>query len=91
MQSNSLESFGLSQSKWTVELIPDDDDLLSSILVGRRSSAHKMKPTPALLELISSKCPGLDSMLMPLKGRLSTELFYMHNETYGVSGTKICA
>lgn len=32
MQSNSLESFGLSLSKPTVESIPDDDDLLSSIL-----------------------------------------------------------
>lgn len=32
MQSKSLESFGLSGSKQTVESIPDDDDLLSSIL-----------------------------------------------------------
>lgn len=32
MQSNSFESFGLSQSKRTVESVPDDDDLLSSIL-----------------------------------------------------------
>ncbi|KAK4796401.1 hypothetical protein SAY86_028727 [Trapa natans] len=57
MQSNSLEFFGWSQSKRTVELVPDDDDLLSSILVGRMSSVLKMKPTPAPLGLISSKRP----------------------------------
>lgn len=43
---NSDESFAKPQSKRTAEYIPDDDDLLSSILVGRKSSILKMKPTP---------------------------------------------
>ncbi|XP_031381582.1 sister chromatid cohesion 1 protein 4 isoform X1 [Punica granatum] len=148
MQSNSLETFGLSQSKRTGESIPDDDDLLSSILVGRRSSVLKMKPTPAPLEVISSKRPRMsqrasaskrkvlidETMVLlgdmirqqlmstedlrrvrkkapctlseisviqrqfledeifgePTLAGLSRELFYMHKETYDVSGTKVC-
>ncbi|XP_017977177.1 PREDICTED: sister chromatid cohesion 1 protein 4 [Theobroma cacao] len=43
---NSVESFGRPRSRRTAESVPDDDDLLSSILVGRRSSVFKMKPTP---------------------------------------------
>ncbi|KAK8660246.1 hypothetical protein V6N13_051179 [Hibiscus sabdariffa] len=43
---NSVESFGRPQSQRTAESVPDDDDFLSSILVGRRSSVFKMKPTP---------------------------------------------
>ncbi|TYH91826.1 hypothetical protein ES332_A13G140400v1 [Gossypium tomentosum] len=43
---NSVESFRRPQFR-TAESIPDDDDLLSSILVGR-SSVFKMKATPAL-------------------------------------------
>ncbi|XVF41407.1 hypothetical protein PTKIN_Ptkin01aG0277500 [Pterospermum kingtungense] len=50
---NSVESFGRPQSKRTTESVPDDDDLLSSILVGRKSSVFKMKPTP--LEVASMK------------------------------------
>lgn len=43
---NSVESLGMAHSKRTKEPVPDDNDLLSSILVGRRSSVLKMKPTP---------------------------------------------
>ncbi|XP_028120717.1 sister chromatid cohesion 1 protein 4 isoform X2 [Camellia sinensis] len=43
---NSVESLGMAHSKRTKESVPDDNDLLSSILVGRRSSVLKMKPTP---------------------------------------------
>ncbi|GMP21646.1 hypothetical protein CsSME_00000004 [Camellia sinensis var. sinensis] len=43
---NSVESLGMVHSKRTKESVPDDNDLLSSILVGRRSSVLKMKPTP---------------------------------------------
>ncbi|XVE90698.1 hypothetical protein DITRI_Ditri20bG0097800 [Diplodiscus trichospermus] len=50
---NSVESFGRPQSRRTAESVPDDDDLLSSILVGR-SSVFKMKPTPPL-EVVSMK------------------------------------
>ncbi|OMO50173.1 hypothetical protein CCACVL1_30584 [Corchorus capsularis] len=51
---NSVESFGRPRSRRTAESVPDDDDLLSSILVGRRSSVFKMKPTPPL-EVVSMK------------------------------------
>ncbi|KAF5726326.1 putative cohesin subunit rad21 [Tripterygium wilfordii] len=51
----SVESFGLITSKRTAETIPDDDDLLSSILVGRKSSVMKMKPTPLAPEVASMK------------------------------------
>ncbi|XP_021289042.1 sister chromatid cohesion 1 protein 4 isoform X2 [Herrania umbratica] len=51
---NSVESFGRPRSRRTAESVPDDDDLLSSILVGRRSSVFKMKPTPPL-EVASMK------------------------------------
>ncbi|XWS58903.1 hypothetical protein CRYUN_Cryun08bG0074400 [Craigia yunnanensis] len=50
---NSVESFGRPKSRRTAESVPDDDDLLSSILVGR-SSVFKMKPTPPL-EVASMK------------------------------------
>ncbi|KAL5773806.1 hypothetical protein ACOSQ2_013730 [Xanthoceras sorbifolium] len=52
---NSSESFGVTRAKRTSESIPDDDDLLSSILVGRRSSVLKMKPTPLAPEVASRK------------------------------------
>ncbi|CAB4316151.1 unnamed protein product [Prunus armeniaca] len=52
---NSVESFGEARGKRTAESIPDDDDLLSSILVGRRSSVLKMKPTPLAPDIICSK------------------------------------
>ncbi|KAL4325860.1 hypothetical protein GQ457_11G005620 [Hibiscus cannabinus] len=44
---NSVESFGRPQSRRTADSVPGDDDLLSSILVGR-TSVFKMKPTPPL-------------------------------------------
>ncbi|KAE8673120.1 Sister chromatid cohesion 1 protein 4, putative isoform 4 [Hibiscus syriacus] len=50
---NSVESFGRPGSRRTADSVPDDDDLLSSILVGR-SSVFKMKPTPRL-EVASMK------------------------------------
>ncbi|XP_010453785.1 PREDICTED: sister chromatid cohesion 1 protein 4 [Camelina sativa] len=50
---NSVESVGLIQSKRTADSVPDDDDLLSSILVGK-SSFLKMRPTP-VLEAVSTK------------------------------------
>ncbi|XP_038890977.1 sister chromatid cohesion 1 protein 4 isoform X2 [Benincasa hispida] len=52
---NSAESVGVHRSKRVTESIPDDDDLLSSILVGRRSSVLKMKPSPPVHESISLK------------------------------------
>ncbi|CAN8236229.1 unnamed protein product [Cochlearia groenlandica] len=49
----SVESVALIQSKKTAVSVPADDDLLSSILVGK-SSFLKMKPTP-VLEIASTK------------------------------------
>ncbi|CAN7067979.1 unnamed protein product [Brassica rapa subsp. trilocularis] len=50
---NSVESVGLIQSKRTAHSVPDDDDLLSSILVGK-SSFLKMRSTP-VLEVATTK------------------------------------
>ncbi|KAJ4908304.1 Sister chromatid cohesion 1 protein 4 [Raphanus sativus] len=50
---NSVESVGLIQSKRTADSVPDDDDLLSSILVGK-SSFLKMRSTP-VLEIATTK------------------------------------
>ncbi|XAR48362.1 hypothetical protein NMG60_11031172 [Bertholletia excelsa] len=51
---NSDDSSGLVSSKRAKEFIPDDNDLLSSILVGRRSSVLKMKSTPLPLPEITN-------------------------------------
>ncbi|XP_057961085.1 sister chromatid cohesion 1 protein 4 isoform X2 [Malania oleifera] len=58
LQSRSSDDFfGLHQSKRIAETIPDDNDLLSSILVGRKSSVLKIKPTPPPLEVAPMKRP----------------------------------
>ncbi|XP_074332143.1 sister chromatid cohesion 1 protein 4-like [Apium graveolens] len=47
MQSlNSVNSSAIVHRRTTPESVPDDDDLLSSILVGRKSLALKVKETP---------------------------------------------
>ncbi|CAK8542549.1 unnamed protein product [Lathyrus sativus] len=56
VQSTGLvESYGGAQSRRTTGSIPDDDDLLSSILAGRKSSALKVKPSPATAEVPTAK------------------------------------
>ncbi|CAA3019601.1 sister chromatid cohesion 1 4-like isoform X1 [Olea europaea subsp. europaea] len=52
--AETVESSRIVRAKRTAESVPDDDDLLSSILVGK-SSVLKMKPTPPLPELKSLK------------------------------------
>ncbi|KAK6136338.1 hypothetical protein DH2020_029909 [Rehmannia glutinosa] len=52
---NSVESSRQVRVKRTIGSVPDDDDLLSSILAGRRSSVLKVKPTPPLSEVTSTK------------------------------------
>ncbi|XP_062105135.1 sister chromatid cohesion 1 protein 4 [Humulus lupulus] len=52
---NSSDSFNMTRLNRTTESIPDDNDLLSSILVGRKSLVLKMKPTPPVPETISTK------------------------------------
>ncbi|KAK1372723.1 Sister chromatid cohesion 1 protein 4 [Heracleum sosnowskyi] len=47
MQSmNSVDSSAIVRHETTSKSVPDDDDLLSSILVGRKSFALKVKETP---------------------------------------------
>ncbi|KAI3940725.1 hypothetical protein MKW98_030044 [Papaver atlanticum] len=46
---------GDAQTKRSLDSVPDDDDLLSSILVGRKSSVFKMKPTPVQPEIPAPK------------------------------------
>ncbi|KAI3837896.1 hypothetical protein MKW92_000140 [Papaver armeniacum] len=46
---------GDAQAKRSLDSVPDDDDLLSSILVGRKSSVFKMKPTPVQPEIPAPK------------------------------------
>ncbi|XP_054796085.1 sister chromatid cohesion 1 protein 4-like [Prosopis cineraria] len=74
MQSVDLaESYGGTQSKRSADLLPDDDDLLSSILVGRRSSFLKVKPTPAASEVVSIKRPRLVSRTSAIKRKVLTD------------------
>ncbi|XP_073525818.1 uncharacterized protein [Phyllobates terribilis] len=58
MTLQSLKSVDFSeptQSKKAADFVPGDDDLLSSILVGRQSTVLKVKSTPPASELTSSK------------------------------------
>ncbi|KAF5454947.1 hypothetical protein F2P56_024575 [Juglans regia] len=78
---NSVESFGMTRSKRTAESIPDDDDLLSSIL-GRRSSVLKMKPTPPVPETVSTKCPRSAPRSSVLKRKvLMDDTMVLHGDT----------
>ncbi|PIN14105.1 Sister chromatid cohesion complex Cohesin, subunit RAD21/SCC1 [Handroanthus impetiginosus] len=52
---NSVESSRQVRIKRTTGSVPDDDDLLSSILAGRKSSVLKVKPTPPPSEVTSMK------------------------------------
>ncbi|XP_057984793.1 sister chromatid cohesion 1 protein 4 isoform X2 [Hevea brasiliensis] len=79
---NSVESLGMTKSKRTVNSIPDDDDLLSSILVGRRSSVLKMKPTPPMPEVPSMKRARFSSRPTTLKRKgLMDDSMVLHGDT----------
>ncbi|XP_042038172.1 sister chromatid cohesion 1 protein 4-like [Salvia splendens] len=52
---NSVESSRQVRFKRTTGSVPDDDDLLSSILVGRNTSMLRVKPTPPPSEVTSMK------------------------------------
>ncbi|KAK9292227.1 hypothetical protein L1049_020190 [Liquidambar formosana] len=79
---NSVESFGKHQFERTVESVPDDDDLLSSILVGRRSSILKMKPTPPLSEVVSMKRPRTAPRVSASKRKvLMDDTMVLHGDT----------
>ncbi|XP_027349324.1 sister chromatid cohesion 1 protein 4 [Abrus precatorius] len=77
-----VESYGGAQSKRTAESVPDDDDLLSSILVGRRSSVLKMKPSPAAPEIASMKRSRSSMRTSALKRKvLMDDMMVLHGDT----------
>ncbi|KAG6645281.1 sister chromatid cohesion 1 protein 4-like [Carya illinoinensis] len=79
---NSVDSFGMTRSKRTAESIPDDDDLLSSILVGRKSSVFKMRPTPPAPEIVSMKRPRSAPRSSTLKRKvLMDDTMVLHGDT----------
>ncbi|XP_024030211.1 sister chromatid cohesion 1 protein 4 [Morus notabilis] len=79
---NSSESFGMNKSRRTAEYIPGDDDLLSSILVGRKSSVLKMKPTPPAPEIISTKRLRSASRASASKRKvLMDDIMVLHGDT----------
>ncbi|XP_024047716.1 sister chromatid cohesion 1 protein 4 isoform X3 [Citrus clementina] len=78
---NSSESFGVDRTKRNSEFIPDDDDLLSSILVGRKSSVLKMKPTPPVREVASRKRARSASQTNALKRKvLMDDTMVLHGD-----------
>ncbi|KAK7243196.1 hypothetical protein RIF29_37985 [Crotalaria pallida] len=77
-----VESYGGTRSKRTAESIPDDDDLLSSILAGRRSSVLKMKPSPVAAEIVSTKRPRAAPRTSALKRKvLMDDMMVLHGDT----------
>lgn len=78
---NSVESFGVTQSKRTTESIPDDDDLLSSILVGRRSSVLKMKPTPPAPEVSMKRTRSVTRPSVLKRKVLMDDSMVLHGDT----------
>ncbi|KAL9297077.1 hypothetical protein ACSQ67_022973 [Phaseolus vulgaris] len=71
-----------AQSKRTTESVPGDDDLLSSILVGRKSSVLKMKPSPAAPEMASMKRVRSAPRTSALKRKmLMDDMMVLHGDT----------
>ncbi|XP_019443833.1 PREDICTED: sister chromatid cohesion 1 protein 4-like [Lupinus angustifolius] len=83
MQSvDFVESYGGTQSKRTGESIPDDDDLLSSILDGRRSSVLKLKPSPVAPEIVLTKRSRSAPRTSALKRKvLMDDMMVLHGDT----------
>ncbi|KAK9159416.1 hypothetical protein Syun_005757 [Stephania yunnanensis] len=78
---SSAKLSGVSRSKRTLESVPDDDDLLSSILVGRRSASLKMRSTPLLPEIPSCKRPRLNPRATPKRKVLLDDTMVLHGDT----------
>ncbi|CAL0328070.1 unnamed protein product [Lupinus luteus] len=77
-----VQSYGGTQSKRTRESIPDDDDLLSSILAGRRSSVLKLKPSPVAPETVSMKYSRSAPRISALKRKvLIDDMMVLHGDT----------
>ncbi|OVA10663.1 Rad21/Rec8-like protein [Macleaya cordata] len=79
---NTANLSGATRSKRILDSVPDDDDLLSSILVGRRSSVLKMKPTPPQPEIPSSKRRRVTSRVStPKRKVLLDDTMVLHGDT----------
>ncbi|GMH10346.1 hypothetical protein Nepgr_012187 [Nepenthes gracilis] len=79
---NSAQSFGAALSKKSVEFIPNDDDLLSSILVGRQSTVLKVKPTPSIPDIVSAKRRRVAPRTSPYKRKVLTDdAMVLHGDT----------
>ncbi|KAK6911774.1 Rad21/Rec8-like protein, N-terminal [Dillenia turbinata] len=76
---HSVESLTLSRSKQSSEFIPDDDDLLSSILVGR-TSVLKMKPTPSIPEEAPAKRPRSTTRVVTKRKVLMDDTMILHGD-----------
>jgi cohesin complex subunit SCC1 len=77
-----VESYGGAQSKRTAVSIPDDDDLLSSILAGRNSSALKVKPSPAAPRIPSTKRIRSTPRTSTVKRKvLMDDMMVLHGDT----------
>ncbi|KAL0298526.1 UNVERIFIED_CONTAM: Sister chromatid cohesion 1 protein 4 [Sesamum radiatum] len=79
---NSVESSRQVRVKRTIGSVPDDDDLLSSILVGRKSSLLKVKPTPPLSEVTSTKrIRTAPRSVVPKRKVLMDDTMVLHGDT----------
>uniref|UniRef100_A0A7N0RBK3 Uncharacterized protein n=1 Tax=Kalanchoe fedtschenkoi TaxID=63787 RepID=A0A7N0RBK3_KALFE len=68
--------------KKTAESVPDDEDLLSSILVGRRPSILKLRPTPPQTKVVSLKRPRTVSRSVTYKRKvLMDDSMVLHGDT----------
>ncbi|PIA29596.1 hypothetical protein AQUCO_05800021v1, partial [Aquilegia coerulea] len=73
---------GIPRSGRTVDSVPDDNDLLSSILVGRRSSVLKLRPTPSQPEIASRKRLRVTSRTSVVKRKvLMDDSMVLHGDT----------
>ncbi|KAL0287575.1 UNVERIFIED_CONTAM: Sister chromatid cohesion 1 protein 4 [Sesamum angustifolium] len=79
---DEVESSRQVRVKRTIGSVPDDDDLLSSILVGRKSSLLKVKPTPPLSEVTSTKrIRTAPRSVVPKRKVLMDDTMVLHGDT----------
>ncbi|GAB2218467.1 hypothetical protein Droror1_Dr00001691 [Drosera rotundifolia] len=77
----AVESSAAAQSTNFLELVPNDDDLLSSILVGR-STALRLKPTPSIQDTESMKRRRVTPRTTPYKRKvLMDDSMVLHGDT----------
>ncbi|XP_077225640.1 sister chromatid cohesion 1 protein 4-like [Tasmannia lanceolata] len=78
---NSAKFSGVSRYKRSMDYIPDDDDVLSSILVGRRTPFLKMRPTPPPPQAASLKRPRMTPRVnVPKRKVLLDDTMVLHGD-----------